>query len=132
MEQEWPGFGAFKITTACFYRIAGDSTQIKGIAPDIILPSMLDNLEIGEEHLPNALIFSPVTTADFQKRNYLSSVIPALEKKSQERRSNDPDFLSYNKLRENIATRINDNNISLNLEQRIAEARNRNRRITYQ
>ena len=44
-----------KITTARFYRVDGRSTQVKGVEADINLPSFLEELDIGEDKLPNAL-----------------------------------------------------------------------------
>ena len=40
--------GALKLTTASFYRIAGGSTQLRGVTPDIVVPSTLDSMEVGE------------------------------------------------------------------------------------
>ncbi len=47
-----PGAGNLKITVQKFYRVAGGSTQQKGVVPDIVLPSVLDALELGETTLP--------------------------------------------------------------------------------
>ena len=46
-----PIFGAIKLTTAVFYRISGDSTQLRGVIPDIYIPSPLDHMELGEDSL---------------------------------------------------------------------------------
>lgn len=54
-------YGSMKITTARFYRINGSSTQVKGIASDIRLPSAIDErTDIGEDKLPNALPWSRI------------------------------------------------------------------------
>ena len=34
--------GSLKLTTAGFYRINGGSTQLRGVTPDIVIPSYLD------------------------------------------------------------------------------------------
>ena len=39
-----PGAGNLKMTVQKFYRVAGGSTQEKGVVPDIVLPSVLDAL----------------------------------------------------------------------------------------
>ncbi|MCB9529497.1 MAG: carboxy terminal-processing peptidase [Myxococcales bacterium] len=49
------GFGALKVTTAMFFRPGGDSTQSRGVPADIVLPSIFDHKEIGEESQPYAL-----------------------------------------------------------------------------
>ena len=58
-------FGSMKITTARFYRINGESTQIEGMPADIRLPSLLDALDIGEDKLPNALPFTKILPASY-------------------------------------------------------------------
>ena len=44
--------GQLKFTESKFYRVSGKSTQNKGISPDIILPSTIDENEYGESTLP--------------------------------------------------------------------------------
>ncbi|MEJ6656590.1 MAG: S41 family peptidase, partial [Pseudomonas sp.] len=47
--------GELKFTLAKFYRVSGQSTQNRGVVPDITYPSLLDTVEIGESSLPRAL-----------------------------------------------------------------------------
>jgi len=47
--------GSLKFTVAKFYRVNGGSTQLNGVTPDIVLPSLTDHMELGEAHLPHAL-----------------------------------------------------------------------------
>ena len=70
-----PKFGALKVTTARFYRVNGSSTQVKGVKSDIVLPSVLGELDIGEDKLPGALPWTRVGSASYRKawnmRSYL-------------------------------------------------------------
>ncbi len=50
-----PGLGALKVTTALFFRPGGDSTQSRGVASDIVLPSPYNHDEFGEKHQTYAL-----------------------------------------------------------------------------
>ncbi len=43
--------GSVKFTNAKFYRVNGNSTQIKGVTPDIVFPSFTEFMELGEERL---------------------------------------------------------------------------------
>ena len=52
--------GQLKLTHAKFYRISGDSTQNKGVMPDISLPALLDIEEYGESALAHALPWDTV------------------------------------------------------------------------
>ncbi len=47
--------GQLKLTVSKFYRVSGDSTQHRGILPDIVFPSAFDPKEVGESHQENAL-----------------------------------------------------------------------------
>jgi len=58
------GLGLLKVTTAKFYLPGGKSTQNIGVISDVVIPSVLAPIEIGEKHLPHAL--PPATTKDFK------------------------------------------------------------------
>lgn len=55
--------GVLKLTIQKFYRPSGSSTQMEGVRSDIVLPSVMDALEIGEEHLDNALAHDRIRSA---------------------------------------------------------------------
>ena len=55
--------GQLKITESKFYRISGDSTQHRGVIPDITYPSLFDPDEIGESALDNALAWDQIAPA---------------------------------------------------------------------
>lgn len=57
--------GALKLTISQFYRINGDSTQVAGVPSDVVLPSMIDHLDLGEKFLDNALPFDRIKPAQF-------------------------------------------------------------------
>jgi carboxyl-terminal processing protease len=114
--------GSLKVTTASFYRIAGGSTQLKGVTPDIVLPSLFDALEIGEEFLPNALPWSQVRSAYY--RPYKKSVkplLPELQTRSAVRMAGNPAFGTFLLKREQIRKRMETPEISLKLSDRVNE-----------
>ena len=78
-------FGSVKITTARFYRINGKSTQVKGVESDIVLPSCLNHLDIGEDKLANALPYSTMTACRYSPIWDLEKYIPELKRNSTER-----------------------------------------------
>ncbi len=62
--------GQLKFTESKFYRVSGKSTQNKGISPDIILPSPINESEYGESTLPKALgydVISKTKTRNFNR-----------------------------------------------------------------
>ena len=56
--------GQLKITESKFYRISGDSTQHRGVIPDISYPSLLQHDEIGESSLEKALDWDRIAPSD--------------------------------------------------------------------
>ena len=84
------GLGSLKVTNAGFYRITGDSTQLRGVSSDIVLPSVFDYYsELGEDKLPNAIPWSHVKPSTFRPVDDLSRVISGLREKSEARRASD-------------------------------------------
>ncbi len=91
--------GKIKFTVSKFYRVAGGTTQRNGVTPDIILPSLLDHMELGEASLPNALPSDYITPVPFSRLNLVAPYVGELKKKSHDRVLGAVDF-SY--LREDI------------------------------
>jgi carboxyl-terminal processing protease len=63
--KKYEDLGALKLTIQKFYRINGGSTQFKGVEPDLIVPSLLDNLESGEQYMDNSLPWDQVENVGF-------------------------------------------------------------------
>lgn len=84
--------GQLKITESKFYRISGDSTQHRGVIPDISYPSLLQHDEIGESSLEKALDWDRI--APVRHKNYaaIDTILPTLVAKHTERANNDADF----------------------------------------
>ena len=86
------GLGAVHVTIGKFYRPSGASTQIKGVVPDIILPSETDLPDIGESKLPNALPWDILPPTTYTKFDLVRPVLGALREKSGARIAADPGF----------------------------------------
>ena len=61
--------GSLKITIRKFYRASGSSTQRRGVIPDIVLPSVNNLMEVGEDSMPNALPWDTIPTAKYEPVN---------------------------------------------------------------
>jgi len=85
--------GQLKITESKFYRISGDSTQHRGVVPDLAFPTVYDPEEIGESALDHALNWDQINPVRHHRYNDLSTVLPALTTQFQERSEKNPDFL---------------------------------------
>lgn len=64
--QHYEDLGALKLTIQKFYRISGGSTQYKGVEPDLVVPSLLDYLESGEQYMDYSLPWDQVGEVDFE------------------------------------------------------------------
>ncbi len=110
-----------KMTVQKFYRVAGGSTQEKGVVPDIVLPSLLDAFELGETTLKYYLPWDTIPPVAFDHLNLAAPYIAQLKAKSDVRVASSTDF---NYLRQDIAfykKRVVDTTVSLNEATRLKE-----------
>ncbi len=85
--------GYLKVTIQKFYRPSGSSTQMDGVVPQIILPSLTDAMEIGERYLDHALEHDRIRpAANFKPLDVQGLFIPRLLELSLERRKDNKDF----------------------------------------
>lgn len=84
--------GAIKVTIRKFYRPNGESTQLRGVVSDIVLPSINNVLEIGEKSRDYALAWDTIEPVQFTPLNIIDPVKDQLIKLSEGRRSHDPEF----------------------------------------
>ncbi len=89
------GMGSLKLTIAKFYRINGQSTQVRGVTPDITFRSFADCMETREETLPYVLPWDKIDTTKYQTFNEVASVKDELRAKSQARVAVAEDFKEY-------------------------------------
>ena len=114
--------GALKLTIQKFYRVAGGSTQLHGVASDVILPSLSDLPEFGEGALKNALPYDEVAKARYTKWSDSHSLfIDQLRRRSEERVKNDPEFHYVMEDIGRLRHKLDENRISLNEDQRKKE-----------
>jgi carboxyl-terminal processing protease len=85
--------GQLKITESKFYRISGDSTQHRGVVPDLEFPSIYDAEEIGESSLDHALNWDQINPVRHHRYNDLTTVVPRVTASYVERSAGNPDFV---------------------------------------
>ena len=86
------GFGQLTLTIGKYYRVTGESTQHRGVDPDIKLPSGIDAKLVGESVRDSALPWDTVQTTRFRKGKPLDSTIELLSVNHNERSKADPNF----------------------------------------
>ena len=110
--------GQLKLTISKFYRVSGDSTQHRGVVPDIEFPSVYDKTEVGESQKDNALPWDNIHAVPFKRSAGVKQYVPLLNTAHQQRSSNDPDFLHLVNQLEFSDSWDADKTISLNIEKR--------------
>ena len=110
-----PTMGALKLTIKQFYRANGDSTQIKGVEPDIHIPSLFDQAEFGEGKMENALKFDHVEERPHDHYDKVpADLVARLNTLSEKRRGGSEKFRKRDEAIKKIIERKARHSISLN------------------
>lgn len=88
--------GQLKVTQAKFYRVSGESTQHKGVMPDIAFPSLVDKKTIGESALDNPLPWDKIHETRYPIYWNMPAYLPILEPRHEARMAKDPNFIAIN------------------------------------
>ncbi|MBX3749373.1 MAG: carboxy terminal-processing peptidase [Opitutaceae bacterium] len=110
--------GATKITVQKYYLPSGASTQLKGVVPDIVLPSVTDYLPIGESDLPHALVWDEIPTSFFDGSPLDPKLVSLLRQRSLERQDSLAEFGFLRREVDWFKSRQEQKLIPLNLEVR--------------
>lgn len=110
--------GRIKFTNATFYRISGDSTQHRGVIPDIGFPSFIDEAEIGESAEKHALPWGQINPARYYYDRTIQQLLPKLSSQHESRIQDDIEFSYLNKRLELIEKNRSKNTLSLNIKER--------------
>ena len=84
--------GEVKCTIAKYYRVNGQSTQLVGVTPDILLPSILDSLEIGQKYSKNPIGWSEIESLHVLSESDDTDKVRLLKVYSKMRVSLDKEF----------------------------------------
>jgi carboxyl-terminal processing protease len=113
-----PVNGQLTVTIGKFYRITGESTQHRGVEPDVPLASPIDLAEVGESVLDDALPWDRIAGVPFNAARSTTAPFAQLATEEGQRSRTDPDYrwlvsdiAASDQLREMKA-------VSLNLKQR--------------
>jgi carboxyl-terminal processing protease len=111
--------GGLALTVGKFYRVSGQSTQLLGVRPDIVLPSTLDLPREGEaaltDPLPHDAIPSFVT---LQPGGVTLGMLTSLRARSGARVHESPHFSAITAERDQLRKERRENRLSLQEEER--------------
>jgi carboxyl-terminal processing protease len=113
--------GALKVTIQKFYRIAGGSTQLRGVIPDVRLPSTRDVMEIGEDALQNPLPYDTIPSRNYAFWSKNPLPVSRLTARVESRIANNPEFQYIIDDTKRLKERIDKNSVTLNEKVRLQE-----------
>lgn len=88
--------GELKITESKFYRVSGESTQHRGVIPDISMPELIDTAEVGESSYDTALAWSKTQPVRHDTYFSLDEILTPLTHLHEKRVRHNPDFIYLN------------------------------------
>ncbi len=115
------GFGQLTVTIGKYYRVTGDSTQHRGVEPDISLPSLLDTDDIGESTRESALPWDRINAARYTPEQAELPVVAIISREHEQRVAQNPDFVALQGDVDALAELRSQRDISLNLDKRRAD-----------
>ncbi|GAB3106977.1 carboxy terminal-processing peptidase [Pseudomaricurvus hydrocarbonicus] len=113
--------GQLKITESKFYRVSGDSTQHRGVIPDVSFPFLVDSKEVGESSYDTALPWDQIHPVPHEAYYNIDAIIGEITRKHDIRKLQDPDFVYLNKQVKNLEESRSRQELSLNEQERIKE-----------
>ena len=115
------GLGQLTLTIGKYYRVTGESTQHRGVDPDITLPSHIDAEVVGESVRESALPWDTIRTTKFRPGEPLDSTISSLTASHNQRSQGDPDFQYLVEGIRDIEEVRSKKAVSLNIDKRMQE-----------
>ena len=105
--------GQLTLTIGKYYRVTGDSTQNRGVLPDVELPSNVDLELVGENTRETALPWDRIQPTRFRAARSIENAITVLQEHQTRHAAGDPDFEYL--LKELEAAEVDRNRVSVSL-----------------
>jgi carboxyl-terminal processing protease len=116
-----PGYGQLTVTIGMYYRVTGDSTQNRGVMPDLALPSPISVEEVGESSRDGSLPWNRIRAAEFDREGAYATLLPELKRAHDARVTDDANFQFAVSEIAAIDRMRSEKSVSLNLAKRKAE-----------
>jgi len=112
--KETDQLGQVKLTVAKFYRINGSSTQLKGVMPDLEMPTAFKVNEYGEGSQPSALPWDQIASSKYEATNDINDkIVSQLREKHNHRLKTDEELKTLAKTMEEFKKAREDKTVSL-------------------
>ena len=112
--------GQLKVTNAKYYRINGESTQVRGVIPDLTMPGGYNASSFGEAAMDGALPWDQIRATAYSKFEATSEIDDIIE--AHDSRIADDPYFQFNQKYIDRRNEIQEREfLSLNIEDRLAE-----------
>jgi len=116
-----PSDGQLTVTIGKFYRVTGESTQLRGVQPDIELPARVSPKDVGESTLDMPLPWDRIAAVDFRAAAPLTTEVQTLAHDEAAHAARDPDYQWLVAALGELDETRKDHSLSLNLAERQKE-----------
>jgi carboxyl-terminal processing protease len=116
-----PTEGQLTVTIGKFYRVTGESTQLRGVAPDLALPSAVSITDVGESVLEHALPWDRIAAVPFRALPPEGSLVQTLATEQTDRSTHNADYQWLLANLNNLDAARQEKTLSLNLKKRQLE-----------
>jgi carboxyl-terminal processing protease len=116
-----PTEGQLTVTIGKFYRVTGESTQLRGVAPDLSLPSAVSTEDVGESILVHALPWDRIAAVPFRALPPTGSLVQTLATEQSDRATHNADYQWLLASLNSLDAARQDKILSLNLNKRELE-----------
>jgi carboxyl-terminal processing protease len=113
-----PTAGQLTVTIGKFYRVTGESTQLRGVEPDIQLPARINTKDVGEGTLESPLPWDRIPAVPFNAEPPLAGAAQTLAKEQSEHSAHDADYQWLVAALASLEQTRKDRSLSLNLAER--------------
>jgi carboxyl-terminal processing protease len=113
--------GQLTVTIGKFYRVTGESTQLRGVEPDIALPSRVNPRDVGESSLELPLAWDRIAAVPFHATPPLAETVQTLAREQGTHAAHDADYQWLLAALNSLEQTRKDHNLSLNLQTRMHE-----------
>jgi len=113
--------GQLTVTIGKFYRVTGESTQLRGVEPDITLPSRINTHDVGESSLDYPLPWDRIAAVPFQATSPLADTVQTLAREQDTHAASDADYQWLLAALNSLEQARQDHSLSLNLQTRERE-----------
>lgn len=116
--------GELKLTIQKYYRVNGESTQLRGVVSDISLPDRYKYFEVGEREYESAMAWNKIDPLKYNQDIYKINNLPALKTLSNERVQVNEKFRLIEDNSKRLKERSDKSLLTLNLKQFMQERKN--------